>query len=62
MWREGIKIQKINQSKRMYGVGASASMQQTKLIIQRHLGLKDIMPGSQQWELVTQTKEDCYMC
>jgi hypothetical protein len=32
-----------------------------KLKIQRHLGFKELMPGSSQWEIITDSKHESYL-
>ena len=54
--REGIKLRDIVQSKRMNDVRLDLSgpgTQTSKLIIQRHLGHKTLIPGAAQWGIYT---------
>ena len=54
--REGIKLRDIVQSKRMNDFGLELSgpgTQTSKLIIQRHLGHKNLIPGAAQWGIYT---------
>ena len=33
-----------------------------RFIIQRKLGLKDAIPGSGKWEIITEENKECYIC
>ena len=33
-----------------------------KLIIQRKLGHKQLMPGAAQWDMLTDRTDECYIC
>ena len=33
-----------------------------RCLIQRHLGHKNVMPGSSQWRVYTRQKDDCWIC
>ena len=60
--REGIKLRNIVQSKRLGEVSLlSPGMENTKLIIQRHLGHKSIIPGSSQWVILEDSKDECWI-
>lgn len=37
-------------------------MEQKKLLIQRQLGHKVIMPGAAQWKVYTEQKDECWIC
>ena len=61
--REGLKLKSIINSKRIFEVGQyGANVSDQKLIIQRHLGFKDIMPGSQRWKILTDNNSECWHC
>ena len=43
--RAGLKLRNIVQSKRMNELGLQSGIKESKLIIQRHLGYKEMQPG-----------------
>jgi hypothetical protein len=51
--RSGLKLRNIIHSKRMGDLGVRTDIRHSKLIIQRHLGYKAMIPGAGQWELLT---------
>lgn len=40
----------------------SQNFDSQRLIIQRNIGFKDIIPGSGQWAVLTDKKEECWIC
>ena len=61
--REGIKLRKIYQSVRMNDNSLmSHSFDYRKLIIQRNLGFKRLIPGAGQWHVCTDQKAECWVC
>ena len=61
--RQGLKLRNIVQSMRMNDnnmlLGSGDSQ---KLIIQRHLGHKELIPFSAQWGVYTNMKDECWIC
>lgn len=39
-----------------------SSINSNNLIIQRHLGYKEMLPGAGKWQLLTQSKDECWHC
>lgn len=61
--REGIKLRNIVQSKRINDFGIDLPrLESSKLIIQRHLGHKNLIPGAGQWGVYTEQKDECWIC
>jgi len=46
----------------MNELGVSSGVKQSKLILQRHLGYSEMMPGAGQWQLLTELKDECWHC
>ena len=61
--REGIKLRSIKSTIAMNEIGSTAgNFNQKRLIIQRLLGFKELIPGSGQWKLYMNGAEDCTHC
>lgn len=76
--RQGLKLRNVVASKRMNQLNQTelmrpalfeetspteaTSSESSKLIIQRHLGYKTMIPGSGQWRLSTAPSEECWHC
>lgn len=61
--RSGVKLRNIVQSMRVNEVQQMTKGQtDQRCIIQRHLGHKDLMPGSSQWSILTRQKDECWIC
>ena len=46
----------------MNELGLSSEVKQSKLIIQRHLGYKAMIPGAGQWTMLKELKDECWHC
>ena len=60
--RSGLKLRNIIHSKRMGDLGVRTGIKQSRLIMQRHLGYKEMIAGAGQWELLTKQKDECWHC
>ena len=61
--REGIKLRNILGSVRINELGHhEASFNSQKLLIQRHLGLKEIIPFAGLWKVYRSAKDECWFC
>ena len=76
--RQGLKLRNVVASKRMNQLNQTALMrpalfeesskaeittsESSKLIIQRHLGYKAMIPGDAQWRMITDPQEECWHC
>ena len=63
--RESVKIKQINSGKRIVQNGATDDKFfdiETKLILMRYLHHKETVPGSGQWQIMTQKDEHCWLC
>ena len=64
-WQElhaGLKLRNIVHSKRMNELDLRGGYKSQKLVIQRHLGFKSLIPGAAQWKLYTDSKHECWHC
>lgn len=61
--REGLKLRNIVQSMRINEQGeAQFGSQMSKLIIQRKLGFKELIPQSGQWQVCADEHSECWYC
>lgn len=67
--REGLKLRSVINSKRMNEVSTcvgdidmEGSFLSRKLFINRHLGMKHVMPKSGQWVVHSDKKDECWRC
>ena len=67
--REGLKLRNVNTLKRMNDVGTymgeidmEGSFLAKTLIISRILGSKHLQPGSAQWRVLDDKKDECWKC
>ena len=63
--RETIKIKQNMQRKRIHSLVNEFADDQTsdsRMIFTRILGHKIDMPGSGQWKLITEKREECWVC
>ena len=67
--REGIKLRNVIASKRMNEVTTymgdidmEGSFLAKTLVINRILGSKHILPGSAQWQVLDDKKDECWKC
>jgi len=64
-WRElrsGLKLQSIVKSKRMTEVMQTSLIDKRKCVITRHLLTKILTPGAGQWQIFTDSKDECWFC
>ena len=61
--RKGIKLRNIINSKRLNEQNKIyCGTEAQKLVIQRHLGFKEIMPQSSQWVVHADEHTECWFC
>ena len=60
--RAGIKLQSIVNSKRMNELIHPNVINKKTCIITRHIGYKKMIPGSGQWKILTEEKDECWFC
>ena len=53
-----VQSKRINEDNKIITSGKSSS----KLIIQRHLGFKDLLPNSGRWKICVEENNECWYC
>ena len=60
--REGLKLQSIVNSKRMNEINFPTALDKKTCIITRHIGMQKFIPGSGQWQILTEPRDECWHC
>ena len=67
--REGLKLRSVINSKRINDLSTylgeidmEGSFLSRKFIIQRHLGLKHLIPNAARWQILTDKRDECWKC
>ena len=60
--REGLKLRDIIQSKRINDIMKFSDGGSHKLVIQRQLGYKELVPQSGRWKLHNDELSECWFC